>query len=293
MGAKSAPKSVWELVRRQHGVIARRQLLSLGYRAKAIAHRIDTGRLYPLFRGVYAVGRREVTQEGLWMAAVLSCGNGALLSHGSAAQLWGIRSRRQGAIHVSIPRPRTARRKGLRVHRRELRDDMCDEHLNIPVTTPTQTLTDLAASLSDPELDRAINQADQLNLIRADEISPRRNARGATRLRAHLGSPSFCLTDSELERRFVPIALAVGLSKPETQVNLHGHRVDFFFRAERLVVETDGLRYHRTPTQQKRDRVRDQELAAAGLIVVRFTHDQVKHEQHHVAEVLRRLSSEA
>ncbi len=76
-------------------------------------------------------------------------------------------------------------------------------------------------------------------------------------------------------------------------MNLHGHRVDFFFRAERLVVETDGLRYHRTPTQQKRDRVRDQELTAAGLRVLRFTHDQVAHERDHVAEVLRRLSSEA
>ena len=257
--------SVWGLVRRQHGVIARRQLLALGYSAKAIRHRVEVGRLHPLFRGVYAVGRREVSQEGLWMAAVLSCGQGALLSHESAAQLWGIRARRRCLIDISVPSPRTARRRGIRVHRRALAQDMCDMQHGIPVTTPSQTLTDLALTLGEAELDRAIIEADKMNLVRADRIRPLRGVRGAARLRAHLDGPSFALTDSELERRFIPIAERAGLSRPQTQVKLHGHRVDFFFREENLVVETDGLRYHRTPAQQKRDRVRDQELTAAGL----------------------------
>ena len=74
-------------------------------------------------------------------------------------------------------------------------------------------------------------------------------------------------------------------------MTVHGHRVDFLFRAKGLVVETDGLRYHRTPTQQKRDRVRDQALTAAGLCVLRFTHDQIAHEEAYVAGVLRGLSS--
>jgi very-short-patch-repair endonuclease len=291
MGAKTAQMSVWALVRRQHGVITRRQLLALGYSRKAIRHRVEAGRLHPIFAGVYAVGRREVSQEGFWMAAVLSCGEGALLSHESAAQLWGIRDRRRLPVDISIPRPRTARRRGIRVHRRELRDEMRDMQSGIPVTSPMQTLVDLALILGEAELDRAINEADNLGRIRADTIDPPRGARGAARLRRHLASPAFFVTDSELERRFVPIALRTGLPKPETQVVLNGHRVDFFFRAAGLVVETDGLRYHRTPTQQKRDRVRDQELTARGLCVLRFTHDQIAHEPEHVADVLRRLSS--
>src|SRR5436190_23709959 len=87
-------RSVWELVRWQHGVIARWQLLDLGFSKRAIEHRLSTGRLHPLWPGVYAVGRREVTRKGMWMAAVLTCGEGALISHETAAALWGIRQER-------------------------------------------------------------------------------------------------------------------------------------------------------------------------------------------------------
>src|SRR4051794_40907695 len=106
-------QAVWALVRAQHGVIARWQLIELGFSAEAIRHRVRSGRLYPLqFRGVYAVGRRELTREGVWMAAVLACGEGAALSHESAAQLLGIRRYERGDIEVSIPAARTVRRKG-------------------------------------------------------------------------------------------------------------------------------------------------------------------------------------
>ena len=228
------------------------------------------------------------------MAAVLTCGEGAALSHQSAAALWGIREQRRGPIHISVPSPRDPRRRGIRVHRRlELKTTTKNR---IPVTSPAQTIIDLAPTLTERQLERAIDEADKLDLVdpeTLEQAAAEEGRVGASIIRKLLGRRTFLLTDSELERRFIPIAERAGMSKPRTQVRLYGHRVDFFFEPEQLVVETDGLRYHRTPTQQKRDRVRDQELTAAGLRVLRFTHDQVKYEQHHVAEVLRRLSSKS
>jgi hypothetical protein len=111
-------REIWAVVRRQHGVIARRQLLEFGLGAEAIKSRIATGRLHPVHRGVYAVGRPGLTREGLWMAAVLACGPGAVLSHGSAAALWGIR-RPVARIDVTVPAHVTRSRPGISVHRRD------------------------------------------------------------------------------------------------------------------------------------------------------------------------------
>src|SRR5690349_7277918 len=109
-------RQIWALVRRQHGVVARWQLAQAGLSAKAIHHRIATGRLHRLHRGVYAVGRREVTRHGELMAAVLACGPGAVLSHRSAAELWGVLPRWPGPIHVSVPAHRSVKRTGVVVH---------------------------------------------------------------------------------------------------------------------------------------------------------------------------------
>jgi very-short-patch-repair endonuclease len=293
MGAESTQRSVWELAREQHGVVTRRQLLELGFSEKAIRHRARKGRLHRVWPDVFAVGRPEVTQEGDWMAAVLTCGEGAALSHDSAAALWGIRDQLRGPLHVSVPSPRDPRRRGLRVHRREAIE--ATTHRRISVTSPSQTVLDLAPSLNEVQLERLINEADKLGLVHPDALrqaAAGEGGVGGSRVRTLLDKTCFVLTDSDLERRFIPIAERAGLGKPETQLVLHGHRVDFFFRPAGVVVETDGLRYHRTPTQQKRDRVRDQELTAAGLRVLRFTHGQIRYESDHVAEVLRRLSCE-
>jgi very-short-patch-repair endonuclease len=161
------------------------------------------------------------------------------------------------------------------------------------VTSPVDTLIDLATRLGDAELERALNHADKLDLVDPEQLRVQLTGvrtPGAKRLRELLDKATFVLTDSELERMFIPIAASAGLPEPETQVVLHGHRVDFFFRDAGLVVETDGLRYHRTPTQQSRDRVRDQQLTAAGLRVLRFTHAQIKFGAEYVARILRRLS---
>jgi very-short-patch-repair endonuclease len=283
----------WALVRRQHGVVARWQLLELGYTPAAIRHRIAVGRLHPVHRGVYAVGRRELTRRGHWMAAVLACGPGAVLSHESAAALFRLRKGDGGSISASVPARNRHRPAGIRVHRRrpEVLADATTRD-GIPVTSPLRTLVDLAAGAGRGDLEALVNEADKIDLIDPETLRARLDdvptGPGVRALRTLLDTATFTLTDSELERRFLPIARRAGLPKPETQQRVNGFRVDFYWPDLGLVVETDGLRYHRTPAQQARDRRRDNAHLSAGLTPVRFTHAQVRYEP---AEVERTLGA--
>src|SRR5438105_600615 len=205
MAHQTVPSAVWALARRQHGIVTHGQLLELGFTADAIKHRISRRRLHPVARGVYAVGRPELTRYGRWMAAVLSCGPGAAISHEDAAALFEMRRTRQGPIEVSVPRRSFPRRRGLVVHRREnLRPSDITRHHGIPVTSPICTLVDLAPRLPRNQLEATIREADARNLVRIDplrqaldEMPPRR---GVGVLKKVLDIRTFVLTDSELER---------------------------------------------------------------------------------------------
>jgi very-short-patch-repair endonuclease len=282
--------AAWELARRQHGVVTRAQLLELGLSRHAIAHRLSIGRLHPLWRGVYAVGRPTVGLRGRWMAAVLSCGSGARLSHRSAASLWGI-LRPFPEIEVVVPYGNTRRRPGITVHRRVgLAQEAHGVVESIPITDIVPTLVDLASCLNDGLIVRALNQADRLDLIDAHELHsaldalPRRP--GSGRLRSLLDRQGGAFADTLLELRFLRLVRAAGLPAPRMQAWLHGFRVDFYWPDLGLVVETDGPRDHRTPAQQSTDRRRDQKHAAAGLTPLRFTEAQVRCEPDRVRATL-------
>jgi very-short-patch-repair endonuclease len=158
------------------------------------------------------------------------------------------------------------------------------------VTTPVVTLIDLATRVTAPELEAAVNEADKRDLVAPEqlrsELAARTGKPGTRPLRAILDRATFRLTDSELERLFLLRVGAAGLPPPLTQQRLRGGRADFYWPELGLVVETDGLRYHRTPSQQAKDIRRDQANAAAGLTTVRFTHWQVRHEPHVVRATL-------
>ena len=280
----------WRFAARQHGVVTRSQLLELGFTSAAIRRRLDNRRLHPVWRGVYAVGRPHLEPHGRWMAAVLSCGDRAVLSHGSAAALHGIRN--EGPlIEVSVPPGPHPRRPGMVIHRRgRLPGGWVTRRHGIPVTTAVVTLADLARRLSQDDLEAAINQADSRGLATPDSLRSglRRLGRqpGAGVLRKVLDRRTFVLTDSQLERLFLPLVRQAGLPVPKTRIWLNGFKVDFHWPELGLVVETDGLTYHRTPAQQNADRRRDQAHAAAGLMSLRFTHAQVKFEPQHVVATL-------
>jgi predicted transcriptional regulator of viral defense system len=281
----------WALAGRQHGIVARRQLLELGFSAEAIEHRIAKGRLHPVRRGVYAVGWPEMTRKRRWMAAVLACGEGAALSHRSAGALWGIAREREDRIDVSVRRRCEHRRKGIRARSRpSLADEDIVVRDRLPVTTPARTLVDLATELDPTALERAVNEADKLDLVNPDELRAAlasfAGEPGVKRLRSVIDRHTFLLSDSNLELLFRPIAAAAGLAPPLTKARVNGFEVDFFWPDIGLVVETDGLRYHRTAATQARDHLRDQTHTAAGLTTLRFTHRQVKFERQHVKHVL-------
>jgi very-short-patch-repair endonuclease len=287
-------RAAWALVRRQHGVVTRVQLEALGFSRRGIEHRTRSGRLFLISRGVYAVGRRELTPYGRWMAAVLACGDGAVLSHRSAAELWGIGSERERLIDVTVPRSGKIRRKGIKVRRRpSLGAGSLTRRHGVPVTTPVQTLIDLATELKPLRLERAVNEADKLDLVDPETLRRalhgHKGEPGVKKLATLLDRHTFRLSDSDLEVLFRPLALAAHLPAPLTKHRLLDYEVDFFFPDHDLIVETDGLRYHRTPSQQARAARRDQVHTAAGYRVLRFTHWQIAHAPDEVTAVLRQI----
>jgi very-short-patch-repair endonuclease len=226
---------------------------------------------------------------GRWMAAVLTCGTEAVLSYESAAELFEIVPQRRREISVSVPANARIERPGIVTRRRKLAPEDVTRHHGIPLTSPVCTLIDLGAFLDRDQLEAAINEGRQARPDRPGDPPP-----GARRGHAsawYEGPPrdarrTFTCTDSTLERLFLPIVRRVGLSRPETGCRLNGFKVDFYWPDLGLVVETDGLRYHRTPAQQASDRIRDQAHSAAGLTPLRFTRAQVRFEPAHVEATL-------
>jgi very-short-patch-repair endonuclease len=300
MGAASLEtisRDAWALARRQHGVVSRVDLLSLGFSPKAIRHRVADGRLHPIMRGVYTVGWPQANRKQRWMAAVLACGEGACLSHRSAGALWGIAQEGwPGLVDVSVRRHCDLRRPGLRirVRCRLLRENITVSD-GIPVTIPAQTLLDLATKLSPGQLERAVNEADKRDRIDPESLrmalDDYAGQPGVRVLRTLLDRQTFRLSDTDLEVIFRPIAMRAGLSTPLTKELVNGFEVDFYWPDLGLVVETDGWRYHRTASAQTRDALRDQTHTAAGLTPLRFSHYQVKYEQRHVRDVLSRTAA--
>lgn len=289
-------RQAWELAGRQHGIVARRQLLALGFNAREIEHRVGRGRLHLVMRGVYAVGWPRLTSERRWMAAVLACGDGALLSHRSAAALWRIGTEKKGVVDVSVTRRCELKRPGLRVRGRPTltAKDIVSRD-GIPVTSPVRTMVDIATELGPLGVERAVNEADKRDLIDPETLRSALDQYagqpGAPLLRHLLDKRTFLLSDSDLEVLFRPIATAVKLLPPLSKQVLNGFEVDFFFPDLGLVVETDGLRYHRTPSTQARDARRDRAHILAGMTPLRFTHYEIKHEPTRVQAELTRVAT--
>jgi very-short-patch-repair endonuclease len=285
------------LGRRQHEVVERGQLLALGFTRDAIRHQLRTGRLHVVHRGVYAVGRRELTRRGDFFAAVLRCGPTGALMCESAAALWQVRRDRPALpIEVSVAGP--ARSAPGIVVRRQRHRRLARRH-GIPVTSLVTTFIDLAPRIPADDLEAAISEADIRGLIDPERLrlaldrEPPRP--GTATLRALLDRRTFRVTRSQLERRFLRICRKLELPTPLSRVVVNGFEVDFYWPDLRLIVETDGLTYHRTPAQQARDAARNLAHAAAGITPLRFTHFQVVHEVESVESgllaVVRRLRS--
>jgi very-short-patch-repair endonuclease len=261
-------RAILAMAARQHGIVTTAQLLNAGVGRRSIARRVARGWLVPLYRGVYQVGP-VAARYGAEMAAVLACGDGALLSHHSAAAIWGILPAHKGDVHVTVSGQARRSRPGVRVHR-SLSLNAADRN-GLPLTTPARTLKDLARHLPSKDLDRATEQAHILGLVIPD------------------GAPEPGFTRSEAERRLKALVKAAGLPMPRTNARVEGWEVDAYWPAQRLIVEVDGYEFHGTRQAFERDRRKDAALTAAGYRVVRITWRRLTTEPYSVSAQLGAL----
>jgi very-short-patch-repair endonuclease len=287
--------AIARLAERQHGVVDRRQLIQRGLTPKEIRGRTELGRLYCLHRGVYAVGRPRVSREGRWLAAVLSAGPDAVVSHSTAGALWRICAWR-GPIDITVPSSRRPRR-GLRWHVARLPADEVTTHDGIPTTSPARTLFDLATFLTLPRLRNALNESEkrrhgsELSLPDLLHRYPRRP--GTPNLRKVLADHSFGngTGESELELEFLDFLDARGFPRPDVNrwIEVGGEMVrpDCLWRDRRLVVELDSWEHHGTREAFEADRARARKLAGAGFRVMQVTSRDVNHGADALAADLR------
>ncbi|MFL5902795.1 MAG: type IV toxin-antitoxin system AbiEi family antitoxin domain-containing protein [Solirubrobacteraceae bacterium] len=282
------------LASRQHGIVTARQLRALGVSTRARDHRVQIGRLHPIHRGVYAVGHRDLSENGLFVAAVAAVGAEAALSHVSAAALWGL-MRPHGDDGVDVTVTRSIKpRPGIRLHvTRSLPPFDVTRHHGIPVTTPTRTVLDLAQVLTERNLRRVVHEGEVQRLVSNDELrervhrSPKR--RGGPRLRAIVDEGPV-RTRSEFEEVTYDLLARNRFPRPKTNTPLPGLpswlEVDFHFPGTSLVVEADGDQFHGTRWRRRMDARKQALIEAAGFRVIRLTWEQVTGDE---AQTVRRV----
>lgn len=230
--------------------------------------------LIRVHQGIYALGAFPLTHRSRWTAAVLACGEGAVLSHGSAAALWELLRPLDGPVHVSIPtRQKRRSRRGIHLHRCPSLAErgLLTRRHGIPVTTIQRTIDDLEGTVAPYLLRRARRQAELKGIHLKGMESKRRR--------------------SDLEEAFLALFLENGFPSPETCIKLGRWEVDFFWREHNLVVEADSFLYHRGSVSFQEDHARDLDLRRLGYTVLRYTEEQLEDEAGRVAaDVARALA---
>jgi very-short-patch-repair endonuclease len=269
--AKRRDIAIARIAGRQHGVITTGQLLNAGVISSGISDRVAAGRLHRIHRGVYAVGHPNISNEGRWMAAVLAVGEGAVLSHRSAAALWRVLPPAEVTEVTISGSAGRKRRPGIRLHRsRTLSPADSTHQAGIPVTKPARTLADLRRVLPAEPFAAALRQAEYLRLPLGESVAPDH-------------------TRSELESRFLALVRRHRLPRPDVNVRVDRFVVDFLWRPKRLIVELDGWRSHGTPSAFETDRARDTRLKLLGYEVLRFTWRHVDDDGAAVVRTVREL----
>ena len=279
--------AIAKLASRQKGNVKRSQLLAMGFTPSAIDHRVACGRLHPRFRGVYLVGHVAEPPYSREFGAVLACGDGAVLSRRSAAELLALIERygEPTEIHISIPSRSNRRHPGIRVHRTPslARSDTGTCH-DVPCTSPARTLIDFAEDAQLREIERAYHEALAQRLVNPADLK-----KLVRRLRGHRGAPLIAtllatdggstLTRSEAEEIFLALIRSARLPQPAVNARLHGYEVDFLWLDKQLVVEIDGGRWHGNPAAIDRDHRKNAHLRSKDFKVLRYSYGQITHDR--------------
>ena len=276
--AESVDERVVALAAGQRGYVRREQLLRLGLTRHQISHSIKIHRLIPVYAGVYAVGHIPTLPEDRAVGALLACGPGAVLSHGSAAVAWGVFRRWRMPFEVTARSIHT--RPDIRVHRAALKRRDVRYQAGIRVTSPARTMLDIAPRMTDKALRRAVNDLRRpgyLHIPDLEDVVDRfpRHA-GAARLRPFIERPRDRPTRSTLEDDFLAFTERFGLPRPQVNVWVAGREVDAWFPEERLIVELDGWDFHSARDRFEGDRDNDATALALGIPTCRFTDERMK-----------------
>jgi very-short-patch-repair endonuclease len=284
------------LAARQHGVVSRRQLLALGFGEEAIKTRLDAMRLQALHREVFAVGHSRVGEAARRWAAVLAYGEGALLSHRSAAELWGLARRRSPLIDITATTGRQGvqRREGIFIHRGRLHVEDRAVRGGLPITTVARTLFDMAEFVSLKHLESAWEEADRLGLLELRAVEQvcersygRRALRPIRRLLAEARAAT--ITRSPLEDEFAAFCRDRGLPTPSFNTTVLGFEIDALWSRQRLAAELDSWEFHGHRAAFERDRARDIALQVAGYRIIRVTHRRISSEGDRLAAEIKSL----
>jgi very-short-patch-repair endonuclease len=284
-----------DLTRFPHGVVSRAELLDAGLNGSAIDHRVRSGRLHPKYRGVYAVGRPDLSVWGERRAIVLACGAGAVLSHRSAAGAWGLRPDGGAVWELTVPSARRTRAP-IRVHRRLLAPaDVTTVHA-VRMTSVARTLFDLSSVIRDYQLRRAIERAVELDVFHLPDVERvlydhggRPGAPVLERLLADIRVHGLPRTRSDLEAAFLQLCLDHRLPRPTINHYNDGRETDATWPGSDLVVEIDSWRHHRSRRAFGIDRAKDRAALRAGRRTARFTDTEIEQRPADVAAELRAL----
>jgi very-short-patch-repair endonuclease len=270
------------IARRQHGVVARWQLLAAGITRNQIGERLRNGRLHQIHRGVYLVGHEVPPPYAREMAALFACGSTAVLSHVTAASLWNLLPYpAPGDVCLTISPERNATRPNLEIHRAKIAPRDIRRRHNLALTSPPRTILDLAASYEERELEHLVADANYRRLASDAELRSQlernRGKPGAKTLRNILdlvGGPR--RTRSPAEQRMLSLLRRSGITGFETNARVHGYEVDFLWRERKLAVEIDGYDAHSGRVAFERDRLKTATLRAHGIAVMPVTGRQVR-----------------
>jgi Transcriptional regulator, AbiEi antitoxin len=279
-----------EIAGRQRGYVTRQQLLALGATRKTIAYRIEVGRLLPVFAGVYAVGHLSKDPVDRAFGAVLACGEKAVLSHQSAATLWGLYRQWRKPLHVTASGQR--RRAGIVCHRDSLHPRDRTRQLGLPVTSPARTLIDNAPHITDKALTRGVNDLLRQGFLnRSDlvELLIRCPRHPGARLLRPFADSTTGPTRSEFEDAFQAFSERYGLPQPLINHRFHGFELDAYFPDHGVIVELDGWDFHSSRHSFESDRDRDATMLALGIVTVRITWERLIEQPEREARRLKAI----
>jgi very-short-patch-repair endonuclease len=273
---RTVEKVLARIARRQHGVVTRKQLLDARVSKEEIRWRIKRGALLVVHPGVYRVGHKAPSIEARYIAAVLACGEGAVLSGMAAGYLWGLIKGSAPPPEVTTPKDRKV--KGVQIRRARRRETEATTHHGIPITTVPRTLVDISSMLSSADLARACHEAGVLHGTtprQVEEVLNKRPTTPAAKQLRKVMNGEVHVTLSPLERAFLKRLRAAGLPEPVMNRKAGERRVDCRWSDHRLTVELDSYRYHSSRHAWELDRRREREAHARGDDFRRYTRDDV------------------